>query len=158
MKPIALLLLPALLALPGCSTTQNAHRVPASELAREDTLVFVRPDFHWILGTRSIRDYVEITYEERSRNAAGLLEVRVGLRNRGGQRWYDLHGPNFALSAKTSFYREPIAGRGPTSAPVYETNWQTITLVRGDTLHFSVTCPAPEGAHYQLTLSEQVAR
>ncbi len=140
--------------LPSCKTVYEAHHTPAKDLASEDSLVFVRPDYYTILGTRSIRDYIEVTYEESKRNAADLMTVQVGFRNRGGQRFYDLKGPTVALSIKTSFYAEPLSAQGPRSAPLYETNWQPLVLVRGDTGHFQVTCPVPAGRHYQITVSE----
>lgn len=144
----------AALALTGCKTVYNATPASAEKMAKEGTLVFVRPDRYSILGTRSVRDYVEITYEQASPNAAGLLVVKAGLRNKGGQHWWDLHGPDYALSVKTTFYKEPLTGRGPQGPPLYETNWQKVVLVRGDTGHFEATCPVPDARGYQITISE----
>lgn len=140
----------------GCHTTYRAHEVPAKEMAREGGVMFVRPDRYTILGTRSIRDYIEITYERLAYNEAGLPIMQIGLRNRGGQHFWDLKGPEVVLSAKTCFYRDPIQPSGPTGPPVYETNWQTIHLNRGETEHFQVVCPYPDAGHYQLTLSELI--
>ena len=88
------------------------------------------------------------------RNEAGLLEVRIGLRDRGGQHFWDVTGPDFPLSAKVAFYEEPIAGQEYRTPPVYETNWQRVVLQRGATSDFRVTCPVKEGVYYQVTLSE----
>jgi hypothetical protein len=145
-------------AFTGCQTVHNATPAPRNAMAKEGSLVFVRPDRYSILGTRSVRDYVEITYEQAALNQAGLLIVKTGLRNKGGQHWWDLHGPDFALSVKTTFYREPVAGKGPQGPPIYETNWQKVVLVRGDTCHFTVTCPVPGAGGYQITVSEFLTR
>ena len=142
----------------GCDTTYQASRSTAGTAAEQDSVTFVRPDRYSILGTRSIREYVEVVYEESQLNSAGLLVVNVGLRNKGGQRWYDRWGPNFSLSVKTTFYDLPLTSTGPQTAPVYETNWQTVVLIRGDIQHFQVICPVPAGRNYQLTISEQVTR
>lgn len=138
----------------GCQTTYNAGYTSGEELAKEGSIVFVRPDRYTILGTRSIRDYVEITYEKLSVNDAGYSMVQVGLRNKGGQHFWDLNGPEVHLSVKTVFYTEPIAGTGPTGPPVYETNWQAVQLNRGETEHFKVICPKSEGQYYQITISD----
>lgn len=138
----------------GCQTNYNAGYTPAEDLAREGSIVFVRPDRYTILGTRSVRDYIEITYENASLNEAGLPMVQIGFRNRGGQHFWDTKGPEVVLSVKTVFYRDPIAQTGPTGPPVYETNWQAVHLNRGETDHFKVICPNKEGQFYQVTVSE----
>ncbi len=138
----------------GCQTVYNAEYTPPEDLALEGSIVFVRPDRYTILGTRSIRDYIEITYENFSANEAGYPMVQVGLRNRGGQHVWDREGPEVLLSVKTVFYADPIAGTGPTGPPVYETNWQSVHLNRGATEHFKVVCPKNEGQYYQITISE----
>jgi hypothetical protein len=147
-------------ALVSCRTEYNPRPTPGQQekIASEGTVVFVRPDVYTILGTRSIRDYIEVTYEKSTRNQAGFLTAEVGLRNRGGQHFWDLHGPNFSVSVKTTFYRDPIDGKGPSGPPVYETNWQPVPISRGDTAHFKAVCPVPEGSYYQCTISEQLAR
>lgn len=144
--------------LSGCQSTYNASPAPAPVLAPEGTLVFVRPDRYSILGTRSIRDYVEIVYEESRRNEAGYLEVTVGFRNRGGQHFWDTKGPNYLIDVKTTFYTRPWSGPSETGAPVYETNWQTLTMIRGDTVHFKATAPVKSAAGYQITASERLTR
>lgn len=141
----------------GCQTTYDAERprIRANQTA-ESSIVFVRPDKYSIIGTRSVRDYVEVLYEESELNNAGLLLVSTGLRNKGGQHWYDTKSPGFAISVKATFYDQPLTASGPQSAPLYETNWQTVPMPRGDTAHYSVTCPVPGASYYQLTLSEQL--
>lgn len=140
--------------LAACSTVQEPHRADAQKLSKEASLVFLRPDRYSILGTRSIRDYIEVTYEKSGRNAADQLEVEVGLRNRGGQHFWDLKGPNVGLSMKTAFYGEPVESKGPVGPPIYETNWQPLVLTRGDTGHFKVVCPAPAGRYYQISVTD----
>jgi hypothetical protein len=137
--------------LASCQTVYNAHRADMNQRNLEGTIVFVRPIDHTLLGTKSIRDYVEITYERAERNEAGLLQVEIGFRNRGGQYFYDTHGPNFPISVKTDFYNHPLPNTG---APVYATNWQTVVMLRGATAHYKVICPSRTATGYQVTVSE----
>ena len=139
----------------GCHTTYDARRSNPESLASEGSVVFVRPDRYTILGTRSIRDYIEITYEESDQNEAGQPVVTLGLRNRGGQHFWDLEGPDVQLSVQTAFYYNPIQPGGPSSGPAaYRTNWQTVKLVRGQTSDYRVVCPVIGANYYQVTLSE----
>jgi len=101
-----------------------------------------------------VRDYVEITYETSKRNAADLLTVQAGFRNRGGHRWYNLKGPDFTLSVKTSFYEDVVPGQGVMGAPVYVTPWRPLPLARGDTFNYEAACPVPAAKYYQITVSE----
>ncbi len=147
----------AVVALLGCKseTTYDARRTPAEKLQAEGSVVFVRPDRHTILGTRSIRDYIEITYEEVSLNDAGYPVLAVGLRNRGGQHWWDGKGPDVQLSIQTAFYNGPIQPSGAASgSAAYRTNWQAVKLVRGQTFDYKVTCPVKDASHHQMTISE----
>jgi hypothetical protein len=145
-----------LVALIGCEkTVYNAHHTPMETLEEEGSIVFVRPDRYTILGTRSIRDYIEITYEILDANDAGFPIVKVGLRNRGGQHAWDKKGPDVQLSIQTAFYNRPIQPGGAASGPAtYRTNWQTVKLVRGQTLDYKVTCPIAGAKFYQMTISE----
>ena len=143
------------LLLSGCHTTYDANKANSAELSKEGTVVFVRPDKYKILGTRSIRDYVEITYEEISRNEAGFPVVSLGLRNRGGRHFWDVKGPDIQLSVQTAFYGTPIQPGGAASgAAAYRTNWQTVKLVRGQTSDYKVVCPVKDAGYYQITISE----
>jgi len=143
------------LGLSGCRTTYDAHRTPQAEMENEGTIVFVRPDRHTLLGTRSIRDYIEVTYEEMSANAAGYPTLRVGLRNRGGQRYYDRKGPDVQLSIQAAFYNQPTeSGGAAAQSPAYKSNWQTVKLVRGQTSEYQVSCPVKGAQYYQVTISE----
>ena len=138
----------------GCKTVHDATPAKRETLQAEGSLVFVRPDHYSIIGTRSIRDYVEITYEKAQPNPAGLLTVQAGFRNRGGKHWYDLKGPDYTISVKTAFYAEEVPGKGTSGPPLYETNWQPLPLPRGDTGHYEVTCPVRGARFYQITASE----
>ena len=138
----------------GCRSTYDVDRARQRELATEGTVVFVRPTEYTLLGTKSLSDYVEVTYEQARRNDAGLLEVRIGLRDKGGQHFWDVHGRVFPVSVKTAFYDSPVVGEPRRSAPVYETNWQRVSLLRGATSDYQVICPVKSGAYYQITLSE----
>jgi hypothetical protein len=143
-----------LVFLASCHSVHNVDRASPSKLEAEGSVVFVRPTEYTLLGTKSLSDYVEVVYEEARRNPAGLLEVRVGLRDKGGQHFWDVHGPDFPLSAKAAFYDKPVSGTDARSAPVYETNWQRLSLLRGATTDYKVVCPLKTGAYYQVTLSE----
>lgn len=139
----------------GCRTTYDAHSTRAEELQSEGKVVFVRPDRYTILGTRSIRDYIEITYEQISLNEAGYPVLTVGLRNRGGRYIWDMKGPDVQLSVQTAFYSRPIQPDGAASgSAAYRTNWQTVKLVRGQTFDYKVACPIKGANHYQMTISE----
>lgn len=143
------------LVLAGCHSVYNVTRVTPGEVRREGSIVFVRSPDYKIFGTKSYRDYVEVTHEKSSRNEADLPQVEVGFRNRGGRHWWDLSGPNFALSVKTSFYDQRFDNQeGRTSIPIYETNWQPISLLRGATVEYKAVCPKKEGIYYQVTVSE----
>lgn len=142
--------------LTGCRTVYNTDHAPSDKLAKEGTVVFVRPDRYTVLGTRSVRDYIEITYEKAGKNDAGLLKVELGIRNRGGQHLSNKQGPTVQLSVRTAFYKDKITGQGPTSAPVYETNWHLVTLNRGETEQFEALCLVPSGEYYQVTMSEEL--
>lgn len=144
-----------LFAVCGCQTTYDAHRTSAGELSKEGSVVFVRPDRYTILGTRSIRDYVEIAYEEIGSNEAGYPVLAIGLRNRGGQHFWDTKGPDVQLSIQTAFYDRPIQPSGAASGvAAYRTNWQTVKLVRGQTFDYKVACPVKTARYYQMTISE----
>lgn len=157
MKALCILVISAL-AISGCQTTYNADRPKAVEGQAEDSIVFVRPDRYSIIGTRSIRNYVEVVYEQSNHNEADLLRVSAGFRNKGGQQIYDFKGPDFVISVKTTFFNEPIQATGPQGPPVYETNWQTLSMNRGAISHYEAICPVPEGLYYQIVVSEQLAR
>ncbi len=138
--------------LVGCASVHNVDRADPNQLSKEGTIVFVRPTEYTLLGTKSLSDYIEVVYERSQPNEAGLLEVRVGLRDRGGQHLWDLRGRDFPISVKTAFYDGPLGkDRRP---PVYETNWQRLMLVRGSTTDYRVVCPVKQGTHFQVTLSE----
>lgn len=145
----------SLIFITGCHTTYNANVTPSSELAREGSIVFVRPDKYTILGTRSIRDHIEITYEQLTINQADRPNLTIGIRNRGGQHSWDLEGKDVQLSVQTSFYKQPVDSSSPGPA-AYRTNWQNIKLVRGQTLDYKVGCPLAGAKYYQVTISEHL--
>ena len=138
----------------GCHTTYNAGGANPKELAKESTVVVVRPDRYTLLGTRSVRDYLEVTYDEMTRNAAGLPVVRVGVRNKGGEHWWDLRGPDFTIYAQAVFYAEPVTGVSARSAPLYRTNKQAVPMQRGETTDLSFACPVKAAKGYQVIFSE----
>ena len=131
----------------GCKSTYDAKRISAGNVQREGRIVFVRPHRNYPL--QSLRRRLEITHEAASRNAAGLLVVQVGCRNKGG---IDL-----PLSVKTAFYNQPFGAPGnQTSVPIYETPIRTFNILRGMTEEYTVTCPKKGAVDYQVTISEIV--
>jgi len=156
-KPSVLIMLcviSVLMTSMGCRTVHPVPATTAMQDGQEGTIVFVRPDSHSIFGTRSWSDYVEVGYEENKPNLEGLLEVRVGLRNRGGQHWYDSDGPDaFTISAKTIFYSS-----SKRTVPLYETNWRPIRLLRGAITDYKAVCPRKGAVSYQVILSEHIVR
>lgn len=162
-----------MMAAAGCTTTYSVDRV---NTAGEESLVFVRPDRYSLLGTRSIRDHVEITYETLTYDqTTGYAVVRVGVRNRGGQHFWDRRGRDFNLSAQAAFYNQPVAmtppqpgasfpsdakgrqeggGPGVSTPPVYQAARKTFALPRGQTQHLEFICPVQNVSGYQVVFSE----
>lgn len=157
----------------GCTTTYSVDRV---NTAGEDSLVFVRPDRYSLLGTRSLRDHLEITYETMEHDqATGFAVVKVGVRNRGGQHFWDRRGRDFNLAAQADFYSQPVAmvppqpgatfpsdargrqqggGPGVSAPPVYQAARKTFALPRGQTFHLEFICPKQNVNGYQIIFSE----
>lgn len=154
MKQMIALLGLALL-LSGCHSVYNAESISAKDLSREGTAVVVRPDRYVLWGTRSMNDYLEVVYEDFGENQAGLAVVEMGIRNKGGEHWYDLKGPDFTLYAQAVFYREPVEGTAARSAPLYRTNKQPVPMPRGETSDIKFVCPVPGAGGYQVILSEK---
>ena len=135
-------------------STYNVQKTAPEDIAREDTIVFVRPNEFSVNGTTSLRDYIEVTHESVRTNNAGLLEVMIGLRNIGGTRWYDGQSQNFVLSVKTVFYDQAFNTSDQSVPPIYETNWESIRMIRGSTTQYKSVCPLRSGTHYQIIISE----
>jgi hypothetical protein len=144
----------AILATSGCGTVRNADTTAKGELAEESNIVVVRPDRYTLLGTRSVSDYLEVSYERFTKNAAGLPQAEVGVRSRGGEHWWDLKGPSFTIYAQAVFYGEPVAGVDARSKPLYKTNKRAVPLQRGATADLSFTCPVKGAKGYQVIFSE----
>jgi hypothetical protein len=151
---LILCICPMVFSLGGCKTVYDVNRTPKSVLAAEPTLGFLRPDRYSILGTRSVRDYVEVTYERTQQNESGMLEVQLGLRDRGGQHFWDTRGPAVTISVKATFYADPVDKSGPTGPAVYETNWQPVRIIRGDTVGYKALCPVRSGQYYQIRMTD----
>ncbi|MDD5697219.1 MAG: hypothetical protein PHH77_01265 [Victivallaceae bacterium] len=146
--------LAALLALSGCKATTNLKPESAADLAEEGKIVVVRPDRYVIFGTRSAEDYLRVTYSKLTDNAAGLPEVKVGLRNISGSHWWDPGSKDCTIYVQTVFYREPITGQGARTAPVFRTNKQPVVIRRGDTRDLSFVSPVKGVRDYQIIISE----
>ncbi len=139
----------------GCSTTYSPHRTDTSEIKNEGSVVFVRPGKYTILGSRSIRDYVEIAYETMNENSNGYPTLNIGFRNRGGQHFWDVRGGDVQISVQVKFYKSPLNNNGYASGPAaYTSNWQAVKMVRGETIDYQVNCPVKEAIYYQVTVSE----
>lgn len=131
----------------ACSTVSNVDRVDTSE---ESSMVFVRPGTFTILGTRSLADYVEVSYEDAGETETGRMTVACGIRNRGGQHWYDIKGPSVTIGAKIAFYAKPDC----KGKPLWVSPCKTVLIKRGDTSHLEFTCPKSGAMSYQITLSD----
>ncbi len=156
MKDIRTILLAGTLAAAaaGCGTVRNAEHTTPEELAGESNVVVVRPNRYTLLGTKSVRDYLEVSYEEFTTNRVGFPVARIGVRSRGGEHWWDLKGPNFTIYAQAFFYAAPVKGVKIRTAPVYSTNKQAVVLQRGETANLSFTCPVKGAKGYQVVFSE----
>jgi hypothetical protein len=139
----------------GCRSVQNARTVSAGELADESTVVVVRPDRYSVLGSRSVREYLEIVYEEFDINDAGQAVVRLGIRNQGGKKWWDLKGPDFTIAVQAIFYSQPVMGAEVRSAPLYRTNKRSVPMPRGEVSDLAFKCPVSGAGGYQVVISER---
>jgi len=141
----------------GCTSTHTVQNIRPEEITTEGNVVFVRPPIHTTFGSGSLGEYLRVTHDVARRNEAGLLTVNVGLRNIGGAHFWATHGPDFPISIKTAFYEQPYKqANGTTSVAVYETNWETVKMLRGDTVEYKAVCPVKAAAYYQVTVSELV--
>jgi len=134
----------------GCRSVHDVQRMDAGKAQAEGSLVFVRPDRYTILGTKSMRDYIEIVYEEMKVDERGMAHVTVGVRNVGGRRWYDTKGPSVQIGAEIAFYRT----KGVDSAPSYRSNRRSVVIQRGETAHLVFDCPVAGAAAYQIVFSD----
>lgn len=135
------------LLLASCASVRN---VDAADTSGESSMVFVRPGTFSILGTRSLADYVEVVYEDVGTTETGRMTVSCGVRNRGGQHWYDLKGPQVAIGARIAFYAQPDR----KGKPLWVSPRKTVLINRGDTSHLEFMCPKSGAKSYQITLSD----
>lgn len=135
------------LLLTSCGTVRN---VDTADTSGESSMVFVRPGSFSILGTRSLADYVEISYEDVGATETGRMTVACGIRNRGGQHWYDHKGPQVTIGAKIAFY----AKTDRKGKPLWVSPRKTVLINRGDTTHLEFICPKAGAKSYQITLSD----
>ncbi len=148
----------AITLLTACNTIHEIDRTDKAVLAQEGTVGFVRPDKYSfaLFGSNSISEHIEIIYENLTQNDAGFPQVELGLRNKGGQKFWDTEAWTLNLSVKTSFYKTSIKHSGPTSAPVYETNWQPLRILKGEQVNYQAICPIKGAKYYQIRLSESL--
>ena len=138
----------------SCHPVYNAPRADAEEINAEGSVIFTRPaQFTPFFGTHSIREFIEITYENSYRNEAGQLVVEVGIRNRGPVTWTDWHHrapKRLTLNTRCNFY----SGNRVVSPMVYSTNRQKIVIERGETYAYKVVCPTQNANSFQLVLGD----
>lgn len=139
-----------LLLLNGCNSVENMQKMNTNSLHQEGSLVFVRPGHYSILGTKSMRDYVDVVYEKMTTNDRGFAHVAVGIRNVGGRHWYDKKGPTVQIGAEIAFYKTS----GVDSEPVYRSNRRSVVIQRGETTHITFDCPVPGAVSYQIVFSD----
>ena len=142
----------------GMTGCRSVHRVEHSNyhaLQREEKIVFARPQKYSTFGTRSLRDFIEITYENSGKNSAGLPKIDIGVRYRGEQNWYafwERSPRRIEFFAASNFYASARGGRH-NSRPVYS-SCQKVVLEIGRTANFSFICPVAEADRYQIVFSE----
>lgn len=131
----------------GCSTVQNVNRTDTSG---EGSLVFVRPGSFSMFGTKSVRDYIEIVYEKAEFDENGFAHLSVGVRNKGGQHFWNDKAPTVRLGAQASFYKT----HGADSAPLWQSNRKAFSIQRGDTTHLTFDCPVKGALGYQVVFTD----
>ncbi|MGE4563454.1 MAG: hypothetical protein AB7F32_01165 [Victivallaceae bacterium] len=137
----------------GCKAVSSVDQADRADLENESTVVFTRPSRYVAWGTKSLRDYLEVTYERFYTNDAGQDVLEVGLRFRGATHWYDYFysmPESVTFTGRANFY----PGKTRSGAPLYSTNRQTILIRRGDTFNFKAVSPRKGAGSYQLVLSE----
>ncbi|MBE6373988.1 MAG: hypothetical protein E7055_18200 [Lentisphaerae bacterium] len=150
MKKLLFPLYAAVCLLSACKSTQNVARADASGRG----VVFTRPQNYTIFfGSHSLNEFIELTHESFSQNAAGQSVISVGIRYRGytrGISFLRTSPQQINFNARADFYRD-IERSG---APVYSTNNQRIVIRLGDTYYFTATCPVNDCRGCQVVLSE----
>ncbi len=146
----------ALAAMCGCRAVDPVARADPGEMAQEGTIVFTRPArFSPWFGDYSMSQFLEITYERASRNAAGQLVVEVGIRNRGPVSWtnWHRHAPeSLTIGATCNFYPTPA---GVLAGPIiYQTNRRNLVIRRGETFAYKAVCPLESANGYQIVLGD----
>ena len=140
----------------GCTAVDPVVRADPAGLAQEGTIVFTRPArFTPWFGNYSLSQFIEVTYERASRNAAGQLVVEVGIRNRGPVSWtnWDQHAPKLLnIAATCNFYGTQAGALG--GPVVYQTNRRTLAINRGETYVYKAVCPVEGANGYQLVLGD----
>ena len=137
----------------GCKAVSTVDQADRADLENEGSVVFTRPSRYVAWGTKSLRDYLEVTYERFYTNDAGQDVLEVGLRFRGATNWYDYFysmPESVTFTGRADFY----PGKTRSGAPLYSTNRQTILIKRGDTFNFKAVSPRKGAGSYQLVLSE----
>jgi len=173
MKSLAILAaVVASLSFFGCQSVYNLDTVSSQG---EGTMVFVRPNKYSILGTTSIRDHLEITYQQLVILPNGYANLKCGVRNRGGQHWWHSSGCRVHLAAKPYFYSSPVnatanwdgtsftsdlksnaPGRqGPSGAPLYVGARTPFSLGLGETQHLSFLAPVQGVGGFQVVFAEE---
>ena len=153
MKYLAILFAAVILSgIYGCRPVHNADYVNDTRARDEGAVVFTRAaKYHAFFGTYSIRDFVEITYCNVQRNAAGQLVMEVGIRNSGPaswRNWWKNAPEQISLKAQSNFFRAERV----SSPIVYSTNRENIIIKRGTTYAYKAVCPNGEAQTAQLVL------
>ncbi|MBR2872031.1 MAG: hypothetical protein IKB99_00915 [Lentisphaeria bacterium] len=136
----------------GCHAVYPAsEKLSPSDLAREGEVVFTRPTNFWpLFGSRSIDEYVEITYAKSHVNKAGQLVVEVGIRNCGPTswtNWWKSAPARIDLQTRCNFFKSKLG-----DPIIYETNVRNIFIGRGQTYAYKAVCPNTEARSFQLVL------
>lgn len=145
------------LSVTACRATQNATGADRAKIEEEGTVIIARPEKYFIFfGSRSIGEYLDITYDRLTRNQAGQTGIDVGIRYKGGTSWYNFMNtsPEYVtLYVRADFYEGTRLGKsyGP---PIYSTNRQVVHIRLGDTFNFKAVCPDVRAQSCQIFITE----
>jgi hypothetical protein len=141
-----------ILAWVGCTSVSDMERLDIGARNKEGTLVFARPGSYVAFGTHSLKEYVEVVYEQTTKvPETGNMRIQVGVRNRGGQHWYSVRAPDITIGAKASFF-----GTADRTVPVYQSSRRALLLKRGEVVNVQFDCPVAGANAYQIFFSDYV--
>lgn len=144
-------LLIAALMFWGCRAVYAVNRADADN---DGTIVFSRPaKFHPFFGSRSLSEFIEVTYEKFSRNEIGQPVVEVGIRYRGPVKfsdWFSKAPNSVAIKVRTNF----LEGVNVSSPIIWSTEDREIVIPLGQTYAYRAVCPVVKVQGYRVILGD----